>query len=348
MTPVAPEPDFATRIWHRLDEMHAGFTDRRLLDTVRDAHASLNPKEVATWIVAEASRWVAAPCWAVIAGGADGDHTLLAGEGVDIGAEGSLQAAASWVLRNGQVMFSSNQATDDRVSGGMVGTVLVIPLSSRGRTVAALVGFDPVSSTGAAALEPSLTSMRYRLEPTAIALDNALIIGRAEALSVTDELTRLFNLRFLNMVLRRETKRALRGSRPLSLLFIDLDGFKTVNDRFGHQAGSQALVETAAVIRGCARETDVVARYGGDEFSVVLPDTDSDGALAAARRVQRCLRDRVFLETRGHALRLTASVGVATLPEVTGSAEELLRAADMAMYKVKAGGKDGIHVTEER
>ena len=230
----------------------------------------------------------------------------------------------------------------------MVGTVLVILLSSRGRTVAALVGFAPVSSTGAVALEPNLTSMRDRLEPTAIALDNAMIIGRAEALSVTDELTRLFNLRFLNMVLRRETKRALRGSRPRSLLFIDLDGFKAVNDRFGHQAGSQALVETAAVIRGCARETDVVARYGGDEFGVVLPDTNSGGALAAARRAQRCLRDRVFLESRGHALHLTASIGVATLPKVTGSAEELLRAADMAMYKVKAGGKDGIHVTEER
>ena len=110
---------------------------------------------------------------------------------------------------------------------------------------------------------------------------------RAEALSVTDDLTQLYNSRYLSQVLRRETKRASRSGRPLSLLFIDLDGFKGVNDTHGHLAGSAALVEAAAVIRISARETDIVARFGGDEFALVLPDTGSEGAALGRRAHSR-------------------------------------------------------------
>ncbi len=147
-------------------------------------------------------------------------------------------------------------------------------------------------------------------------------------------------------MLRREAKRASRSGRPVSLLFLDLDGFKQVNDTYGHLAGSKALVESAAVIRGCARETDVVARFGGDEFSLILPDTGREGAVAVAERIGERLRAGRFLSSDGLSVHLTASIGVATLPDVAGSAEELIRAADKAMYLVKARGKNGIHVAE--
>ena len=113
-----------------------------------------------------------------------------------------------------------------------------------------------------------------------------------------------------------EVKRASRSGRPLSLLFVDLDGFKAVNDVHGHLAGSRALVEAARVIRGSARETDVVARFGGDEFSLILPDTGSEGAAAVAERVRERIAGHRFSPAIGLAIRLTVSVGVATLPDV--------------------------------
>ncbi len=161
-------------------------------------------------------------------------------------------------------------------------------------------------------------------------------------MSVTDDLTQLYNSRYLNQVLRRETKRASRSGRPLSLLFVDLDGFKSVNDPHGHLCGSRALVEAAAVIRRSARETDMVSRFGGDEFALVLPDTGGEGAFAVGERIREKIAAHNFLAGDGLDIHLTVSVGVATLPDVGASSEELVQAADKAMYQVKDSGKNGI------
>ena len=213
---------------------------------------------------------------------------------------------------------------------------MAFPLSCRGRRVGALIALDRAPSAREPRLSPSmLRAVRVLLEPASVALDNALLLKRAEALSVTDDLTHLYNSRYLNLVLRRETKRASRSGRPLSLLFIDLDGFKAVNDTHGHLFGSRALVEAAAVIRSSARETDVVARFGGDEFALVLPDTGGEGAFAVGERIRERIAAHKFLAGDGLDIHLTASVGVATLPDVAASAEELVQAADKAMYRVR-------------
>jgi diguanylate cyclase (GGDEF)-like protein len=346
---VVRDRDFATRIEQQLEELRARFSHRdAVLDALRAVHATLDPDRVASWLVNEASSWVPAPCWAVVATDIDGQIVLLAEHGLTPAQGPSLWGATSWVMRYGREFFSGNLAEDQRVSGQVTGTLLGVPLSCRGRTVGVLIGIDPLPSAADDVSASVLAAMRGLLEPAAIALDNALTIKRAEALSVTDDLTRLYNSRYLNQVLRRETKRASRSGRPLSLLFIDLDGFKQVNDRHGHQAGSKALVEAGSLVRACARETDVVARFGGDEFSVILPDTGREGAVAVAERIRDRIRTFTFLAADRQDMRLTASIGVATLPDAAGSAEELLRAADMAMYKVKAAGKDGIYVAEEQ
>src|SRR4029079_13378821 len=147
--------------------------------------------------------------------------------------------------------------------------VVAFPLSCRGRRVGALVALDrQVSAREPRFADRLLRAVRGLLEPASVALDNALLLKRAEALSVTDDLTHLYNSRYLNLVLRRETKRARRSGRPLSLLFIDLDGFKSVNDEHGHLCGSRALVEAAAVMRGSSRETDAVARVRGHQLAL--------------------------------------------------------------------------------
>jgi diguanylate cyclase (GGDEF)-like protein len=346
---VVRDPDFATRIEQQLEELRVRLSHRdAVLDALRAAHASFDPERVAAWLVNEACSWVPAPCWAVAAADLDGQVALLAEHGLTPAHGPALWGATSWVMRHGREFFSGNLAGDERVSGLAAGTLLAVPLACRGRTVGVLIGIDPMPSSSGVVPAGVLRSVRALLEPAAIALDNALTIRRAEALSVTDDLTRLYNSRYLNQVLRRETKRASRSGRPLSLLFIDLDGFKQVNDRHGHLAGSKALVEAGALVRACARETDVVARFGGDEFSVILPDTGREGAVAVAERVRDRIRAFTFLAAERQDMRLTASVGVATLPDAAGSAEELLKAADMAMYKVKAAGKNGIYVAEEQ
>ena len=314
-----------------------------LLDIVHAVNTTLEPAEIAELVVEQAMAWVPVPGWAAVSSDLSGSLSVLAGRGLlpDMGP--ALHSVANWVMRHGEPFASEDLRGDARARSELLGAVLALPLSCRGRHVGALIGFDRAPSSKKPQLAPSVVrAMGALLEPAAVALDSALRLKRAEALSVTDDLTRLYNSRYLNSMLRRETKRASRSGRPLSLLFIDLDGFKGINDVHGHLSGSRALVEAAAVIRSCARETDMVARFGGDEFAVVLPDTGGEGAFAVGERVRDRIAAHKFLAGDGLDIHLTASVGLATLPDAAASAEELIEAADKAMYGVKDSGKNGI------
>jgi diguanylate cyclase (GGDEF)-like protein len=345
----ARRTDLAARLKQKLATLRSQVARRDVfIETVRASNATLEPQKVAAWIVGQIAEWIPAPSWALVAPDPDGQLTVLADRGLTANAGPSMWGAATWVIKNSKELFSADLAKDARVVGQVAGSAVGFPLTSRGRTVGALVGLDPEPSSVVPRLSSHvLAQLRIVLEPAGVALDNALTVQRAEALSVTDDLTRLYNSRYLNQVLRRETKRASRSGRPLSLLFVDLDGFKQVNDRHGHLRGSRALVEAAAVIRGSARETDVVARFGGDEFALILPDTGREGAVSVAERIRERISEYIFLRTDGLLVHLTASIGVATLPDVAGSAEELIRVADMAMYQIKDSGKNGIHVAQE-
>jgi diguanylate cyclase (GGDEF)-like protein len=314
-----------------------------LLDVVRGVNATTEPQKIAEVIVDRAATWVPAPCWAVVSADLSGELSVLADRGLSAEMGPAVYAIATWVMHRGQEFVTADLAQDARVSDPSAGAVVAFPLSCRNRRVGALVAFDRQPSAREPRLSASmLRAVRILLEPASAALDNALQLKRAEALSVTDDLTHLYNSRYLNMVLRKETKRASRSGRPLSLLFIDLDGFKAVNDSHGHLFGSRALVEAAAVIRASARETDVVSRFGGDEFALVLPDTGGEGAFAVGERIRERIAAHTFLVGDGLDIHLTVSVGVATLPDVAASAEELMQAADKAMYQVKESGKNGI------
>ena len=178
--------------------------------------------------------------------------------------------------------------------------------------------------------------------PIASALANAVRISEAERLSQTDDLTKLHNARYLRQFLLNEIRRARRYGSSVSALFLDLDDFKRVNDAHGHLAGSHVLMEMAAVILSSIRDTDAVARYGGDEFVIVLPDTAVELACTVAERIRDRIGRHYFSGGRNLKLSLTASFGVAAFPAHASSPQQLIACADTAMYEAKAANKNCI------
>jgi diguanylate cyclase (GGDEF)-like protein len=161
-------------------------------------------------------------------------------------------------------------------------------------------------------------------------------------LSTTDPVTGLRNRRYVTEFLALEVLRAVRYRTPLSVLLLDLDHFKRVNDGHGHRAGDAVLQVAADTLRASLRATDVAGRYGGEEFLVVLPQTDLQGAEVLGERVRAAIADTVIDVGGAAALRVTVSVGVATLDAATQTAEQLVERADAALYAAKDAGRDRV------
>ena len=178
----------------------------------------------------------------------------------------------------------------------------------------------------------------------AVALANAIDYYDATRQSLVDDLTRLYNVRYLYQTLDNEIRRARRYGSSVSVVFMDLDGFKLVNDAYGHRAGSVTLTEVASVITMLVREADVVARFGGDEFVMMLPETTALQATQMAERVRSEIAAHRFNGGVGADIYLTASFGVASFPEHATEAEKLIELADAAMYEAKISRKNSVRI----
>ena len=177
-----------------------------------------------------------------------------------------------------------------------------------------------------------------------LALINAERGAEAQSLIYIDDLTKLYNGRYLNVVLDREMKRSERYRNFFCVLFMDIDFFKRVNDAHGHLVGSRVLVEVGAVLRACVRDSDTVVRYGGDEFVVLLVETNADEAMIVAERMRKMIEAEPFVKETGLGIRLTISIGIAAFPEHATTKQTLLNLADQAMYRGKESTRNVVYL----
>ncbi len=181
---------------------------------------------------------------------------------------------------------------------------------------------------------------------TRLSLINAERNAQVQSLIYIDDLTKLYNNRYLNVVIDREMKRSERYRNFFSVLFMDIDFFKRVNDAHGHLVGSRALMEVGAVLRSCVRDSDTVARYGGDEFVVLLVETNAEEAMMVAERMRKAVASEHLVQSMGLDIRLTISIGIAAFPEHATTKQHLLNLADQAMYRGKESTRNVVYLAD--
>ena len=260
---------------------------------------------------------------------------------------------AGWVAQTGQPHIVHNVRKDphfykavDQIARFKTRSVLCVPIVNKKKTVGVL---EMINKRNGMPFEQKDQELLVQLvDQAAIALERANLYQQMSDLAVTDDLTKLFNFRYLDQILDREISRCQRYGSVLSLIFLDMDYFKHVNDTHGHLMGSRVLIEVAHILLRNLRNVDVIARYGGDEFVVVLPETSVKTTLRITSRLLQALQEYDFLKEEGLKVRLTASFGIAGYPEHAATKRDLVRLADQAMYQAKNSGRNQICVTEHR
>lgn len=218
--------------------------------------------------------------------------------------------------------------------------LLLFPINSKSalQGVVVLLGDDCITPIPA----NNLSNIRFLLEQSLLALENAERYSMAKDLLNIDELTGLYNYRYLEIALERELKRAERYGLSMAVIFLDIDMLKVVNDTYGHLIGSRVLKEVGAVLKNSVREVDIVIRYGGDEYTIILIETGRQGAAIVAERIRQTIASHAFVLGENLEVKLTACLGFACFPEDTKSKLELLEMADRAMYFGKTSGKNTV------
>lgn len=237
------------------------------------------------------------------------------------------------------IQFSEKTAHVEAITGAGIEEACLIFMRGKGVLLGVVVLFN----------EPGLRlpdfnskkkNILFLVEQAVLAFENANSFAKVKDMLFIDDLSGLFNQRYLEVALDREMKRIGRFSSHLSVLFLDLDCFKQVNDTHGHMVGSSVLKEMGQLLKKSVRDVDVVIRYGGDEYTVILVETPPEVAAMVAERIRLAVESRSFLADEGYDIHLTCSIGYACCPEDTQSKETLLEMADQAMYVGKGRGKN--------
>lgn len=221
-----------------------------------------------------------------------------------------------------------------------------IPLAAQGETLGFVYLTFPTQEIADLA-RSRILQVNEMVELAAMTIAGLNLRAKLENQSIRDGLTRLFNRHFMAIALEREVHRALRSTTPLAVLMIDVDHFKAFNDAFGHEAGDTVLREVAECFRQSVRSEDVVCRYGGEEFIIILPETNEETAIERAEVIRQAV-SKLRVRSKGEALRqISVSIGIAMYPQPARDATDLVRLADRALYDAKHAGRDRVHVARE-
>jgi len=257
------------------------------------------------------------------------------------------QGLAGWVAKSGEAVVVADTSKDSRFFGQVdertkveTRSIVAVPVRFREQCLGVIELINCVGPEGFS--QRDLVLLEALADYAAIAIENARHVQRIHELTITDDCTSLYNARHLNFMLDTEIYRSHRYAFEFSLIFIDLDHFKSVNDTYGHMVGSKLLSEIGEAIKEKCRMIDLAFRYGGDEFVVLLPQTSKENALGVAKRLHKLIRETKWLKDTGLDINITASVGVASYPTDSRTKAELLHLADEAMYSVKNTTRDSV------
>ena len=257
------------------------------------------------------------------------------------------QGIAGWVAQQDEAVIVPDVSLDTRFFSKAdektrmeTRSIVAVPVRYRDHCLGVIELINCVGSEGFQ--QRDLALLEALADFAAIALENARHVKRIHELTITDDCTALYNARHMDFILETEIYRSQRYGYEFSLVFIDLDHFKSVNDTHGHLVGSKLLAEVGLMVRGACRRVDFAFRYGGDEFVIVLPQASKENAFIVARRLHKMIGETTWLSAEGLNIHFTASIGVASYPADAKSKVELLHLADEAMYVVKNTTRNGV------
>ena len=257
------------------------------------------------------------------------------------------QGIAGWVAQHGETVVVPDTSKDTRFFSQVdektktdTQSIVAVPVKFRDTCLGVI---ELINCMGPDGFDPrDLKLLEALSDFAAIALENARHVKRIHELTITDDCTTLYNARHMSVILETEIYRSHRYNYEFSLIFIDLDHFKQVNDTQGHLVGSRLLADIGNALKTHCRLIDFAFRYGGDEFVLLLPQTSKENALNVARRLHQLIRETKWLAGEGLDIHITASIGVASFPVDSKTKEGLLHLADEAMYLVKNTNRDSV------
>jgi len=324
-----------------------------LNEIVQAISSSLKPKEILRIIMEKTADLIKAEGWSVLlldheqgelvfeAAAGEAGKKLL-GLRLKIG-----QGVAGWVARYGQSLIVSDVTKDPRFYSGVdkktkfiTKSILCVPMRSRDKIIGVV---EVVNKIGGEPFTPDdLEIFENLVAHVTIALQNAAMYRKMEEASLVDDLTQLFNVRFCNKYLDEYLDRRKTPKGSISLIFLDIDFFKLVDDNYGHLVGSETLRYVGERIKRVVRNEDVVIRYGGDEYIVILPNTDKKTARVIAERIRKEINQEPFYAFNNKKFNISITLGVASYPDDAKTRDALIGKADKAMYEGKLSGRDKV------